>query len=213
MKKISIATLALAGALAIAPAAFADTTAWDFSSVGSTLNNGNGYSLGEVFTVNTTINVDFLGYYAAGGAGSVLTENHGVALYSSTGALLASTTINSSSTWTDFENFAFNPISTITLYAGQTYVIDGASGVVDPYVWNDAGFTVYAPITLQGDNWTEGNGDSFTGTSVIGDVTDGYWGPNFGFSAATATPEPSSLMLLGTGLVGFAGMLRRKLKA
>jgi hypothetical protein len=94
-------------------------------------------------------------------------------------------------------------------------VIDGASGLVDPYAFNDSGFSVGAPITLLGDNWTLGNGDYFTGTTPISDVSDGYWGPNFGFSAAAAapTPEPSSLLLLGSGLVGFAGMLRRKLKA
>lgn len=210
MKRTLLGLVLVAG-LSLPVAAFADTAGWEFSSVGSTLNNGNGYSLGDVFTVNTTINVDFLGYYAVGGSAAALAENHPVALYDASGNLLASSTINSSSVWFS-SNFVYNPISTITLLAGQTYVIDGASGFTDQYVWDDPGFTVYAPITLLGDNWSLGNGDYFTGTTVIGDVSDGYWGPNFGFSTA-ATPEPSSLMLLGTGLVGLAGMLRRKLMA
>lgn len=211
MKKLSIALLASAAALAMTPFAFADTAAWDFSSVGNSLNNTIGYSLGEVFTATKSFDVDFLGYYALDGSAANLTEDHPVALYDAAGNLLASTTINSSSAYFS-ANFVYNPISTIVLHAGQTYVIDGASGFVDPYVWDDSAFTVYAPITLGGDNWVGGNGDYFTGTGVIGDVSDGFWGPNFGFGS-TVTPEPSSLMLLGTGLVSLAGMLRRKLKA
>ena len=214
MKKTSIACALLAGLL-LPVAALADDPAWTFTSVGSSQNNGNGYSLGEVFTVNENIDVDFLGYYALGGSASNLTEDHGVAIYDSAGNLLASSTVNSSSGYTDFENFAYNPITTIELYAGQTYVIDGASGFTDPYAYDDNGFAILAPITLLGDNWTVGNGDYFTGTTVIGDVSDGYWGPNFGFEVAAAPPipEPSSLLLLGSGLVSFAGIMRRKLKA
>ena len=213
MKKTSIAIALLAGAM-LPVAALADSTAWDFSSVGSSLNNSTGYSLGEVFTVTSNIYVDYLGYYAVGGSASSLTEDHGVAIYDAAGNLLTASTVNSSAGYTDNENFAFNSVSTIELFAGQTYVIDGASGYVDPYVWDDNGFTVYAPITLLGDNWSAGNGDYFTGTGVIGDVSDGYWGANFGFADAPPTiPEPGSLFLLGSGLVSFAGMMRRKLKA
>jgi Domain of unknown function (DUF4082)/PEP-CTERM motif len=215
MRKTSLAlAFALSAGLTLPVAAFADGPAWEFATAGSSMNNGIGFSLGEVFTVNQNIDVTFLGYYATpGGQPSSLTEDHGVAIYDAAGNLLTSATINSGSGFSDFENFAFSSISPIELFAGQTYVIDGASGFVDPYAFNDNGFSVLAPISLLGDNFSTGNGDSFTGTTVIGDVSDGYWGPNFGFAAVAPTPEPSSLLLLGSGLVGFAGMLRRKLKA
>ncbi len=194
-------------ALFLPAAALASTEAWDFATVGSSFNNGLGYALGEVFVPTQNITLDFLGYYGTIGG---FAESHDVGMYDAAGNLLASTTIDNNSSFFA-QHFVFNPVSPVELFAGQTYVVVGGSGVIDPYAFNDVGFTVYAPVNVLGDNWIgNGGGLQFTGTMVIGDVSDGYWGPNFGWDPI-ATPEPSSLLLLGSGALGLAGLLRRKL--
>ncbi len=180
---------------------------WDFATVGSSFNNGNGYALGEVFSPTQNIFVDVLAYYGSVGG---FAESHAVGLYDAGGNLLSSTTIDNTSTLS-IPFFVGNSVTPVELFAGQTYVLVGASGVIDPYAFNDGGFTVFAPITYPGDNWVlNGGGLQFTGTNIIGDVSDGFWGPNFGWDVAS-TPEPSSLLLLGSGVFGLAGLLRRKL--
>ena len=48
----------------------------------------------------------------------------------------------------------------------------------------------------------------WTGEIAFDDVYVGTGGPN---SPLTAVPEPASLMLLGSGLLGLGGVLRRRL--
>jgi hypothetical protein len=205
--KVVLFALLLAVGLTQSPA-FGGTVGWEFTSVGLSANNGN-YTLGEIFTPTQAITVDALGYYDNGCADCLRTD-HLVGIFDATGTLLGSTTITASST--DVGHFAYNPVGPIDLIAGQTYVLEGVSGTVDLYVYNDPGFTASALITISGFNYFLDSGAlDFNGITPAADPkTDAYWGPNFEFDGTT-TPEPGSLTLIGTGLLCLGGIVRRKL--
>jgi hypothetical protein len=90
---------------------------------------------------------------------------------------------------------------------------DGNVVTLDVLSWTDTSIVLGGFGSAYGDyNWTLTNGDqeevqiwnAQTGSGPASyDVTVG----------SAATPEPSSLLLLGSGLISFAGMMRRKLKA
>jgi putative flippase GtrA len=205
MAKRILLVLTLVGML-LPAAAFADTAAWEWTTTGNDFTNGD-WTFGQVFTPDTNITVDFLGYFNDG----TMVDSHPVSIWNgTTGALVASSTITNASGFST-AHFLYNQISPVVLQAGQIYEITGVSGV-DNYAYGDTGFTVYAPINYMGYNYCLGCGDVFTGTGTTDlGIGDAFWGPNFGWTTGTTTPEPGSLMLLGTGVIGLAGMLRRKL--
>ncbi len=218
-RTLGMLALALAVALLLPATSLAQIIpntreAWNFAYPSINYTNGN-WTFGEVFVPNRNLEVTYLGYYAANGVGGFASD-HPVGMFDASGNLLSSTDITNASNVTDFfqpslnvnpptGNFAYNAVAPFWIYAGQTYVIEGVSNL-DPYTWNDPGFTVYLPITILGNNWILGNGLNFNGTFLINDVSNGYWGADFAVS-----PEPSTFLMLGTGILGLAGMLRRKL--
>ncbi|MGD0801193.1 MAG: hypothetical protein ABR906_07755 [Terracidiphilus sp.] len=192
--------------------------AWEFTTANAVANNGVGYTFGTEFTPDENLYVYLLGYFYDPLTG--MQESHGVGLYTSTGSLLASTVITSASINcspaltasapcnTNPAHFLYNVVPTVELLAGQTYILESTSGLVDPYADDDPGFSVLWPLTIDGGIYAQAGSD-LGFVPVPGDITDGYFGADMGFES----PEPVSFLLLGSGLLGLAFLIKRKVAA
>ena len=199
-----------------APSLLADNFGQAFTgaATGTTLGNGP-YTLGWSFNVTSPITVTGLAVFQNNGV--ALLENHDVGIWNAAGGLVVSSTVLPSDPCSldqgGFQDWCV--VGVKAKLAPGTYTI-GA-------VWNNLLDPLIFPGTLAGEGITNVNGpgvvlvqNEFIAGGVLTDPTNttgdtmSYFGPNFTYSASTV-PEPGTLVLLGSGLLGAVGVIRRKL--
>ena len=151
---------------------------------------------GFEFTPTTNITVVALGQYDQAGNG--LAGSPAVGLWTLGGTLLASATVPSGTVATLSNGVRYVSIAPLALTAGVHYVIGSAAGP------DGADYT--AVLVDFAPEITPITGRFIAGTSLAFPPNlDSrlFVGPSFEFdAAATAVPEPASMFLLGTGIVG-----------
>ncbi len=178
-----IRILILVSTIVAIPLSVRADIAIDVNSEGSHFN-GN-WTLGFEFIANHDIELVSLGFFDDGADG--LTDSHDVAIWDSSGNLIASVTVDPSDPLTG--KFRYATIAPVTLTGGTTYIIGGHNYLNDAAIRNDLGVTgfVHSDINITAGRWVNG-GLSFP-SNRINDSNVFYNTVSFEFHPASV-PEP-----------------------
>ncbi|MGA3264850.1 MAG: PEP-CTERM sorting domain-containing protein [Terracidiphilus sp.] len=236
MKKTLICVLAMAAALAIAPATLlADTITFNFTAVNSPATAVNTSTAGLLFSPvgaalrqlqvedTNTLNIYSLSITGA----SVLVATGASSSYQTIGGNLFAEFTGGAGTeikivspdcsgagniclagTENFDTYYASPNNTGSL-GGAGFTVT----YVNPYIFSLFGIYNDAYIASSGSDSlvTSNNVLTKVGSNIVSS-TGKLSGGNITFDTDPSIPEPSSLLLLGTGLLGLAGALYRKVK-
>jgi hypothetical protein len=188
----------------------ADTIALNskISGVGSSQHNS---TKGWAFTISSPVLVTQLGLWDQSNNG--LNTSHVVSIWTSTGTLMAQTTIPAGTGATLMDSFRYVSITSVLLPAGS-YTIGGFYGKLsDQFAIHPSTITTGSGVTYNGSR--SAAGFAFPAGNFFGNVNS-YFGPNFQFTTV-AIPDSGStwtLLLLGvTAAFGLNLLLHRRSKA